>query len=138
MVNQRQRYILAAIVLLLRHRRRRRNREESERVRNAWVRQIFAKREQLGEFHTLVQEMRTTDRESFFRYLRMSPERYFQLLEMVEPLIRRRDTNFRKAISADERLTLTLRYLASGSMQESLSFSFRTLCMKFVWHFGIS
>ena len=32
-----------------------------------WVRQIFAKREQLGEFHTLVQEMRTSDRESFFK-----------------------------------------------------------------------
>ena len=31
----------------------------------------------------------------------------------------------RKAISADERLTLTLRYLASGEMQESLSFLYR-------------
>ena len=55
----------------------------------------------------------------------MSPERYFHLLEMMEPRIRKKDTKMRKAISADERLTLTLRYLASGEMQESLSFSYR-------------
>ena len=55
----------------------------------------------------------------------MSPERYFHLLELVKPRIEKKDTRFRKAISADERLTLTLRYLASGAMQESLSFSYR-------------
>ena len=55
----------------------------------------------------------------------MSPERYFHLLSLVEPRIRRKNTNMRNAISADERLTLTLRYLASGSMQEDLSFHYR-------------
>ena len=52
------RYILAIILLLRRRRRRRRPRAEKQKVRQFWIRPIFAKREQLGEFHTLVKEMR--------------------------------------------------------------------------------
>ena len=44
---------------------------------------------------------------------------------MVSPSITKQDTNFRKAIPAAERLAVTLRFLASGESQESLSFSFR-------------
>ena len=64
-----KRYLLAAFILLLRRRRRRRQRRLSVKptVPEFWVREIFAKREQLGEFHTLVKEMRKTDRESSFR-----------------------------------------------------------------------
>ena len=32
-----------------------------------WVRNIFLKREELGEYHHLIQEMRNDDREYFFR-----------------------------------------------------------------------
>ena len=55
----------------------------------------------------------------------MSPERFDALLEMVEPLVRRKRTNFREPISPAERLSLTLRFLATGESQQSLSFSFR-------------
>ena len=44
--------------------------------------------------------------------LRMPPDIYQMLLEKVRPLITKMTTNFRKPISAEERLTLTLRYLA--------------------------
>lgn len=55
----------------------------------------------------------------------MSPERMDHLLSMVGPLISKRDTNFRKAIPAQERLMLTLRFLASGDSQISLTYLFR-------------
>ena len=55
----------------------------------------------------------------------MSPERFDSLLKMVAPLISKKDTNFRKAISPEERLAVTLRFLASGESQQSLSFSYR-------------
>ena len=55
----------------------------------------------------------------------MSPERMEHLLSMVGLLISKRDTNFRKAIPADQRLMLTLRFLASGDSQISLSYLFR-------------
>ena len=64
-----KRLILAAVILLLRRRRRRRRLLAAAvpTTPQFWVRDIFCKREQLGEFHTLVQEMRNSDRECFFR-----------------------------------------------------------------------
>ena len=38
-----------------------------------WVRQIYKKREELGVFWTLLQELKQ-DHEYFFRYLRMTPK----------------------------------------------------------------
>ena len=55
----------------------------------------------------------------------MSPDRFEHLLSLVAPLISKRSTKLRKSISAAERLTLTLRYLASGDSQQSQSFNFR-------------
>ena len=55
----------------------------------------------------------------------MSPERFDALLTMVKLWIKEKDTSFRQAIPADERLALTLCFLASGDSQQSLSFSYR-------------
>lgn len=46
--------------------------------------------------------------------MRMPEEVFNDLLELVTPLIKKEDTVMRKAISAKERLCLTLRFLASG------------------------
>ena len=55
----------------------------------------------------------------------MSPGRFEQLRSLVGPSIKKTDTNFRKAIEPAQRLALTLRFLASGDSQQSLTFSFR-------------
>ena len=60
-----------------------------------------------------------------FRYFRMSPDRFNHLLSLVEPLIKKSETKFRKPISAGERLAVTLRFLATGDSQQTLSYSFR-------------
>lgn len=46
--------------------------------------------------------------------LRMPPDVYSWLLEKLRPHITFQTTNFRKPISAEERLAVTLRYLALG------------------------
>ena len=116
------------IFLYFYFRRRRRKRREREilaaRKRKFWVRDIFKLRDQYGVFNTLYRELKN-DREYYFRYLRMSPERFSHLLSLFQERIEKRDTQFRKSISAEERLVLTLRFLASGQSQQSLSFSFR-------------
>ncbi|XP_050304496.1 uncharacterized protein LOC126742012 [Anthonomus grandis grandis] len=53
----------------------------------------------------------------------MDENTYVELLEMVTPLIKRQDTVMRPAISAHERLTATLRYLATGRNYHDLRFS---------------
>ena len=55
----------------------------------------------------------------------MSPERLEHLLGLVGSLIQKKDTILRKAIPAAERLMLTIRVLASGDSQVSLSCLFR-------------
>ena len=125
--------LLLIASLYLVHKRKRRRRK------SVWVRPIFRKRRQHGEYHQLLQEMRLSDPESHFRYLRMSVERFDMLLAKVRILIcwnwqamtilpswkevgpalshRQYYSSTRAEITPGERLALTLRYLATGSSQ---------------------
>ena len=61
-------------------------------------------------------------------YFMMLPDRFNHLLFIVEPLIIKSDTMFRKSISVSERplaLTWQLFLLATGAFQQTLSYSFR-------------
>ena len=60
-----------------------------------------------------------------YRYMRISPESFKYLLNVVGPIILKEDARFRKAIPSAERLYLTLHYLEYGGSQQSLSSSFR-------------
>ncbi|KAL4104838.1 hypothetical protein QTP88_020114 [Uroleucon formosanum] len=55
----------------------------------------------------------------------MTPETFNNLLNLIEPKIRKEDTKFRLSIPANERLALTLRYLATGDSFASLSLLFK-------------
>ena len=55
----------------------------------------------------------------------MSPDRFEHLLSLVAPLISKQTTRFRKPISAEQRLVVTLRYLAIGETQQSLRFGYQ-------------
>ena len=57
--------------------------------------------------------------------MRMSPESFDHILSLVEPLLTKKSTTLREPISPVERLSLTLRFLASGSSQISMSFTYR-------------
>ncbi|XP_061508356.1 uncharacterized protein LOC133392268 [Anopheles gambiae] len=59
------------------------------------------------------------------RFLRMKKEDFFHLLSLVGPKIAKMDTDFRKAITEQERLLITLRYLATGETFTSLQYVFR-------------
>lgn len=54
------------------------------------------------------------DHEEFRMSLRMTKEAYNELLELVRPFITEETTNWREPIPAEERLALTMRYLAFG------------------------
>ena len=55
----------------------------------------------------------------------MSKERFDHLLCLIREKIIKKDTSFRTAISAEERLVIALRYLSDGMSQHPLSYSFR-------------
>ena len=47
--------------------------------------------------------------EKFFENYRMSTLQFDDILNKIDPLVRKKDTNFRKAITPEEKLVLTLR-----------------------------
>ncbi|XP_067131302.1 uncharacterized protein [Centruroides vittatus] len=90
-----------------------------------WMRKIFRDREKYGFNSSLVRELKFQDQEFYFDFMRMTPDVFDSILEKVSPLIEKRDTFWCKSISSNERLALTLRFLATGETYRSLSFSFR-------------
>lgn len=73
-----------------------------------WVRPIFQNRNQQGDYKNLIEEMRLTDVDSYFNYMRMSPNNFDELLNLVGPLLQKK-TVVREPISSGQRLALTLR-----------------------------
>ena len=76
--------------------------------RRVWVHEIMRRRSELGEFHHLLQELRLDD-DRFKRYFRLSVAMFDDLLARVGARISRQDTNYRRSISAAERLSICLR-----------------------------
>ena len=66
------------------------------------------------------------DRGLLFRYHRITPGRFEHLLSSVKHRIAKKGAKFQNPISARERLSLTLHFLATGESQQSISFSYRT------------
>ncbi|XP_061578688.1 uncharacterized protein LOC133444800 [Cololabis saira] len=113
-----KRALLAACALICSEQERKRKRQR------AWVRAWIGGRGQQG-LSVLQRELQMDDRSGFRELLRMTAEEFDFLLGKVEHLIRKRDTKMRLAISARERLSLTLRFLATGETFQSLRFQYR-------------
>jgi hypothetical protein len=69
-----------------------------------------------------MEELRSSSKD-YYNYLRMSEDNVISLLEKVRPLIDKEDTVLWTAITADERLAITIRFLAIGRSYEDLTFS---------------
>ena len=86
---------------------------------------IPGQRKRYDLYHILTNELPRFDKEYFFRFVRMTSQRFEHLLSLVGPHLQRTTTKMREPISPAERLVLTLRFLATGDSQQSLCFSFR-------------
>ena len=76
--------------------------------RDFWVHPINKDRHVKGEFFTLYQDLREYP-EKFFRWYRMSIEKFDFLLGKLQPVLQKENNNYRDSISAEERLVITLR-----------------------------
>ncbi|RXN37677.1 ANTAGONIST OF LIKE HETEROCHROMATIN PROTEIN 1-like protein [Labeo rohita] len=108
-------FVAFGVALLYLRRRRR---------RSLLVHEILQARQQLGEYHRLVQELRLDDGR-FQRYFRLDREQFDNLLSQVGLRIARQDTNYRHAIEPAECLAICLRFLATGDSYRTIAFSYR-------------
>ncbi|XP_029341007.1 uncharacterized protein LOC115033118 [Acyrthosiphon pisum] len=98
--------------------------EENKTKTREWVHAINKKRETLGEFHRLVPELKK-DTKRFHMYFRMTMEEFDFLHELIKPDIYKQNTQFRRAVSTEERLAVCLRFLATGNSFRSIGFNYR-------------
>ncbi|XP_053690751.1 uncharacterized protein LOC128739298 [Sabethes cyaneus] len=102
-----------------------RNQRKLKQKRKIWVREFILKRSERGFMQTLYREIQQEDPRLYRNFVRLSSEDFNYLLQRVAPYIRKQDTILRKSISPEERLCLTLRFLATGDSYKSLMYLFR-------------
>ncbi|CAH2009731.1 unnamed protein product [Acanthoscelides obtectus] len=96
--------------------------ESEKKKKRVWVKEWLQKREQFTHLRLLkcIQSCEPLD---VINYLRMDYDAFQELLMLVKPLIEKKNTLFREAVSVEERLLATLRFLATGRSYKDLKFS---------------
>ncbi|KAM4018808.1 uncharacterized protein ACNLHF_006456 [Anomaloglossus baeobatrachus] len=117
-------FIFEANRLAIIVREKERQRLRRQRHRRFWIHPLTAQRLTRGVFSTLYLELRG-NHEKFTSYVRMSVINFDVLLGLVADNIRKTDTYSRFSITPEERLLVTLRFLATGESLSSLHYQFR-------------
>jgi hypothetical protein len=87
-----------------------------------WVRDWIAMRDSLSAPAILLTELASEDRQAFRNHLRVTAEKFEELLGMVEPLIRKKATKIRASIPSKTKLKVTLLFLAIGDSFKTLEY----------------
>jgi hypothetical protein len=93
-----------------------------KRKKRIWMKEWLKKRSEFTH-ERLLNELRTSEPNDFKNFVRLDAESFDELLQLIEPYIKKVDTTMRDAISVSQRLSITLRYLATGNSFEDLKFT---------------
>ncbi|WAR03075.1 hypothetical protein MAR_009633 [Mya arenaria] len=115
---RRQQFVLAVLL----HEEEQRAQQQRRRW-TVWVRSWLQRRVFLGQYDTLMNELRIEDRGGVISFLRMDVDIFFQILERVTPRITKCSKN-RAPLSPGIKLAITLRFLATGISYQALEFDF--------------
>ena len=72
------------------------------------------RRDQQGAYTQLIRELQLEDAQQFRNFTRLSAVEVQSLVNMLDPVTGKQDTAMRNAISLEERVIVTLRFLATG------------------------
>ncbi|XP_053609528.1 uncharacterized protein LOC128682057 [Plodia interpunctella] len=109
-----------AAVIYLYHRRKYRQKNKHR----FWIHPLLVTRHDGKEFNIFISNLKKFE-DKFFGYTRMSVKSYEELLTKLYLNIRGQDTRFRISISPEEKLIITIRYLATGCTFAELHYTFR-------------
>jgi hypothetical protein len=101
------------------------NLASKKKKRRWWQTQLYHSRSVSGG-SSLLNDLRGQEMSGQFNnFTRMHSDDYDLLLNLIGPKIARKNTVFREAISVQERLAVTLRFLATGDSYTSLQYLFK-------------
>ena len=120
----------ALMIAEMKIKKQKREREEKlqkklRKKKSIWVRKWLQRRPNLGQYQKLLRELKKEDTKGFKNFLRMDYPTFREILDRIEPRIKKVGCNFRKPLSPGIKLAITLRYLASGDSYHSLMYGFR-------------
>ena len=105
------------LFILLKRRRRRRYKAQ---CRNTWTKRWIIRRAGQGVYANLLREFNVKDPECFRQFHRLDRESFDSVLALVGPYIVKKNTIMRESIPPGERLSITLRFLATGKVGQFL------------------
>jgi hypothetical protein len=101
------------------------NLASKKKKRRWWQTQLYHSRSVSGG-SSLLNDLRGQEMSGQFNnFTRMHSDDYDLLLNLIGPKIARKNTVFREAVSVQERLAVTLRFLATGDSYTSLQYLFK-------------
>ena len=110
---------------ILLEREQERIRQGAKAPRTMFCRPWLLRREEFGQYHQLMDELRREDVAAFKNFLRVDPLLFQELVDRLTPRIRKKDTWFQKALPPGLKVAITLRHLATGDSYHSLMYYFR-------------
>ncbi|KAJ8050934.1 hypothetical protein HOLleu_04318 [Holothuria leucospilota] len=117
--------VVSAIAVFIGISLRKKKRKAKEKKKRTWAKPWLMRKKYQGAFQNLETELTTEDPKQVTNFRRMDDVAYSELLQKITPFITRKDTVMRQAIGPGERLSITLRYLATGQSYKSLAYLYR-------------
>lgn len=95
-------------------------------------REMILNRETEGVFNILIKKYLLSEEDEFMKYFRITPKLFHFILDHISCDLTRMPTNrVPNPLSAEQKLCVTLRYMATGETHASLSYSFR-ICRSWI------
>ena len=110
--------------------------EEQNRKKRLWVLDWIGRRDSRGASTLLLKELAAEGVNEYKICLRMTPEKFDALFDMVAPKIERQNIQMRDAISPRMMLEVILYFMATGNSYHNLQYFFRVSKVSisnFIW-----
>lgn len=82
--------------MMVLHKRIQRFEKEHQNIRRFWIRPILHTRQTHGNWEHLINELRSYDHETYFNFMRMTPQTFEEILSLVGPQLMKQTTTFRE------------------------------------------
>lgn len=99
--------------------------KNKRRHRKMWVRKYYERGKANVNYIEIISTMNIEGPEFYRQFTRITEAGFKFILDKIRHRIQKKDTYFRSAITAEERLSVTLKYLAAGDIYFTLCSLFR-------------